>query len=116
MDADERDIYQYLKSWGKEFVGVVEICRRAGTKRRYQHDPNWAVPYLGLMVERGVLERDSMGRYRVKPKKKEKTGGRWMSPEIAEILKENAEDLKQKGIEVEAADDHYAIDEDDEQH
>lgn len=112
MDADERDIYQYLKSWGKEFVGVAEICRRAGSKRRYHQDPNWAVPYLGLMVERGILERDDGGRYRIKPKKKVKTGGRWMSPEIADILKEKSADLKQKGVEVDVAEEREVENED----
>lgn len=111
MDANERDIFQYLKTWGKEYVGVAEICRRAGSKKRYHQDPDWAVPYLGLMVERGILERDAAGRYRVKPKKKQKTGGRWISPEIAEILKEKADDLKQKGVEVDVAEDHIPSDE-----
>ena len=111
MDANEREIFQYLKTWGKEYVGVAEICRRAGPKRRYHQDPDWAVPYLGLMVERGILERDAAGRYRVKPKKKLKTSGRWMSPAIAEILKEKAGDLKQKGVEVDIAEDHMASDE-----
>lgn len=88
MDADERDIFNYLKTWGKDYVGVREICRRAGSKKRYHEDPEWAIPVLGIMTERGVLERDSMGRFRIKPKAKTKHGGRWISPEIEEILKE----------------------------
>jgi hypothetical protein len=87
MDADERDIFQYLKTWGKEFVGIKEICRRAGSKKRYHDDPNWAIPHLVNMTERGELERDAAGRYRVKPKDKAKHNERWVSPEIAEILK-----------------------------
>ena len=94
MDSDERDIFQYLKTWGKEYVGVKEICRRAGSKKRYHDDPNWAIPLLVIMTERGDLERDSAGRYRVKPKAKAKHGGRWISPEIEEIL-------KKKGVAVE---------------
>ncbi len=95
MDSDERDIFQYLKTWGKEFVGVKEICRRAGSKKRYHDDPNWAIPMLVIMTERGELERDAAGRYRVKPKPKTKAGGRWISPEIEEIL-------KKKGVAVES--------------
>jgi len=94
MDSDERDIFQYLKTWGKEYVGVKEICRRAGSKKRYHDDPNWAIPMLVTMAERGILERDAAGRYRVKPKDKAKHGGRWISPEIEEIL-------KKKGVAVE---------------
>ena len=94
MDSDEREIFQYLKTWGKEYVGVKEICRRAGSKKRYHDDPSWAVPMLIIMTERGVLERDAAGRYRVKPKNKGKHSGRWVSPEIEEIL-------KAKGVAVE---------------
>lgn len=112
MDSDERDIFAYLKTWGKEYVGPKEICRRAGGKKRYHEDPDWAIPFLGLMTERGILERDAMGRYRVKPKPKTKSGGRWLSPAIAEILKNKADDLKQKGIEVEAAGEKADHDED----
>ncbi|HZI33975.1 MAG TPA: hypothetical protein VFF11_16670 [Candidatus Binatia bacterium] len=111
MDADERDIFQYLKTWGKEYVGVVEICRRAGSKQRYRQDPDWAVPYLGLMVERGILERDAAGRFRIKPRKKLKSGTRWVSPEIAEILNKKAGELKEKGVEVDVPDEHIASDE-----
>jgi len=114
MDSDERDIFQYLKTWGNEFVGTKEICRRAGGKKRYHENPEWAIPYLGLMTERGILERDAMGRYRVKPKPKSKDG-RWLSPQIAEILKKKADALKEKGIKVENAGDPIDSDEEYEQ-
>ena len=80
-----------------------EICRRAGSKRHYYEDPDWAIPYLATMVERGILESDAHGRFRVKPKPKNQGGGRWLSPQIAEILKKKAETLKAKGLEIEPA-------------
>jgi len=92
MDADERDIFNYLKTWGAEYVSVREVCRRAGTKQRYAKDPDWAKPLMMLMCERGILERDLAGKYRIKPKPKKKDHNRWVAPEIAELLKE-------KGIE-----------------
>lgn len=95
MDSDERDIFLYLKSWGQEYVGAAEICRRAGTKRRYGTEPEWAYAKLDLMVEKGILERDTRGRYRIKPQAKNKRGGRWVSPEIARILKD-------KGVNVDS--------------
>lgn len=95
MESDERDIFQYLKTWGQEFVGVREICRRAAPKKRSQGNPDWAVPYLQSMTERGVLERDALGRYRVKPKEK-KSGGHWVSPEIEKILEEGGVKVENK--------------------
>ena len=70
MDSNEREIYNYLQTWGNEFVSAKEISRRAGTKKRYHDDPDWAKPYLQVMTERGLLERDMVGRFRVKPKLK----------------------------------------------
>ena len=95
MSSDERDIFNYLQTWGGEFISPKEICRRAGSKRRYYEDPNWAMPLLQMMADRGILERDLPGRYRIKPKPKKKHDGRWISPDIEKTLKEN-------GIEVES--------------
>jgi hypothetical protein len=105
MDADEREIYQFLKTWGGEFVGGTEIARRAGGKRKFHEDPDWAKAILMRMQERGVLEHDSLGRYRVKPMPKKSKNNRWVSPDIAKILQES-------GVEVEGgenlgSDDYY---------
>ena len=58
MDADERDIFQFLKTRGTDFVGAMEIARRAGNKKRFYEDPDWAKVVLMRMGERGILERD----------------------------------------------------------
>ena len=42
MDSDERDIFHYLQTWGANFVSAKEICRRAGSKKRYNEDNDWA--------------------------------------------------------------------------
>ncbi len=109
MDAAEREIFDYLKTWGKEFVSVREICRRAGTKKRFHEDADWAKPLLQVMYERGILERDPVGRYRIKPKAKKGGHGRWVSPEIAKLLNEkgvNVEGASSDGSEL-AEDEHY---------
>jgi hypothetical protein len=98
MDADEREIYQFLKSWGNEFIAPREICRRAGGRRKFHEDAEWAKPVLLRMLERGILESNSTGHYRIKPVKKKKERERWVSPDIAKILKES-------GVEVEGATD-----------
>lgn len=87
MDADERDICIYLKSWSKQFVGMREISRRAGGKRRFRNDPEWAVPVVNRLVERSILESDSGGHYRIKsPAAKKEHPVRWVSPHVREIL------------------------------
>jgi hypothetical protein len=39
MDGDEREIYQFLKTWGTEFVGAMEIARRATNKKDFTKSP-----------------------------------------------------------------------------
>lgn len=109
MDSDEREIFNYLKTWGKEYVSVREICRRAGGKKRFHEDPDWAKVILPIMLERGILERDAVGRYRIKPKSKKGGHGRWVSPDIAKLLKEKGvtvEGASSEGTEI-ADDEHY---------
>ena len=106
MDADERDIFNYLKTWGKEYVGVKEICRRASNKKRFNEEPEWAKPVLITMKERGIVESDLMGRYRIKPVKKKKGGGRWISPDIEKILNESGVEVENNASNL-GADEYY---------
>jgi hypothetical protein len=96
MDSEEREIFDFLKTWGEEFISVKEIARRASSKKKFYTNPDWAKPLLGRMRERGVLENDTQGRYRIKPVQKKGHGKRWVAPEIAKILSEN-------GVPVEGA-------------
>jgi hypothetical protein len=95
MDGDERDIFQFLKTRGTDFVGAMEICRRAGNKKRFFQDPNWAKTVLMRMGERGILQSDSQGRYRIKPVSRKDKNKSWVAPDIAKVLNES-------GVEVEA--------------
>jgi hypothetical protein len=97
MDGDEREIYQFLKTWGAEYVGAMEIARRASTKKRFYDEPDWAKVVLMRMAERGILESDSQGRYRLKPLSRKDKNKRWVAPDIAKILHES-------GVEVETSD------------
>lgn len=107
MDADERDIFLFLKSWGNEFVAGREICRRAGGKKRFQENPEWAKPILTRMVERGVLESNATAHFRIKPVSKKKKGKRWISPDIAKILKESGVEVESAGEEAGIGSDEY---------
>jgi hypothetical protein len=93
MDTDEREIFQFLKTWGVEFTGAMEICRRAGSKRKFHEDPNWAKPVLVRMEERGILESDLSGRYRIKLVPRKKKGNKWVAPDIAKLLKESGVEM-----------------------
>ena len=107
MDMDERDIFQFLKTWGADFTNVREIARRASGKKRFYDDPDWAKPTLLRMVERGILESDMQGRYRIKPVPKKKHGKQWVSPDIAKILQESGVAAESEGVGDIAADEYY---------
>ena len=58
MDADEREIYDFLKSFRHEYIGAKEIAKRAGGKWRFREDPNWPIPAITRLVERKIVETD----------------------------------------------------------
>jgi hypothetical protein len=95
MDADEREICIYLKSWGGQFVSMGEIARRAGGKRRYRQDPNWATLVLGRLVEKGLVESDSTGHYRLKPRAKNDKKQRWIAPNVRAILEKSGKNFEE---------------------
>ena len=86
MDADEREVFDYLHSFGEDWVHAKEVCRRAGGKRRYHEDNYWAIPVLKRLQERQEVEADITGRYRIKPKKEDR---RKLSPEAIKALRES---------------------------
>jgi hypothetical protein len=98
MDTDERAIYHFLKTRGAEFVGAMEIAKRAAGRKKFHDDPDWAKPILMRMADRGILENDASGRYRIKPLSRKDKNKRWVAPDIAKILQES-------GVEVEGAGD-----------
>ena len=94
MDADERDICLYLKGFPGQFVSFAEVSRRAGGKRRYRVEPEWATTVLARLVEKGVIESDSTGHYRLKAKPRREKKTRWVSPEIRKILERSGKDFQ----------------------
>ena len=108
MDAEEREIYYFLKSWKDTFVAAREIARRAGGKRRYHYEPEWAKPVLTRMVERGILETDSAGHYRLKPPdKKLDKRKRWTSPAVVRILQRSGKDFSEVIKTADDLDEYY---------
>jgi hypothetical protein len=90
MDSDEREVFFFLRSQSDQSFSAGSICRHAGGKRRFRDAPDWARPVILRMVERGILEVDATGNYRLKPLPKARSAAkRWVSPHIAAILKES---------------------------
>src|SRR5947209_893686 len=86
MDAEEKEICDFLKSWQGQFVAGREICRRAGGKWRYRDDPRWAIPVLTRMVDKGYLESDPGGHFRIRQQERKDKKKVWMSPEMKALL------------------------------
>src|SRR5262245_51230659 len=99
MDADEREICIYLKSWTGVFVSAREIARRAGGRRRFRDDPNWALPVLARLVEKGVIEDDAGGHFRLIPREKADKEKKWVSPQIKKILEQSGKTFDVGDIE-----------------
>jgi hypothetical protein len=92
MDADEKEVCNYLKSYQGQFVSPRELARRAGGKWRFKEDPNWATPVLLRLAEQGILECDPSGYYRLRRREKEKPK-KWVSPQIKAILEQSGKDF-----------------------
>ena len=104
MDADERLIFDYLQTYGEEWVNAKEICRRAGGKRRFHEDNDWARPVLLRMKDRRVIERDELGRYRIRPQPKKGHKEHGIAQDIETLLRET-------GVQVDAERADAAADE-----
>lgn len=108
MDADERDIYNYLKAFRKEFISAREVCRRAGGKKRFKYDEEWANPALTRMVDRGILETDPSGHYRIKAYEVDvRKRKKWVSPQIQRILQQSGKDFSPIVIDEDEMDQYY---------
>jgi hypothetical protein len=96
MDADEKDIFRYLCSDPENFIPVSLICRHAGGKHRHRAAPDWAKPALIRMTERGILETDALGSYRLKSAPAQNNNAQcWVSPQIAALLRKNNKKYEQ---------------------
>ena len=93
MDADEKEICLYLKSWTGQFISGREISRRAGGKWRFREDPEWAGPALARLIEKGLIESDTTGHYRLVPRPKREKPKKWVSPQIRKILQDSGKDF-----------------------
>ncbi len=105
MDSEEREIFDFLKTRGDEFVSVKEVARRASGKKKFYDNPEWAKPLLIRMQERGVLESNTLGQFRIKPVSRKNKDKRWVAPDIAKILQENG--VQVEGTGETGSDEYY---------
>ena len=68
MNAQETELYEFLKRSPQLFVSVVEISKNCGPRKLFLEDRNWARPVLRRMEMEGELESNPFGEYRLKRK------------------------------------------------
>jgi hypothetical protein len=92
---EENEILAYLKSSPHGYFSVREICKRASGKKVFQDSPEWAKPHLPRLVERGELEMDCSGRFRLKSRVEpvQASGRRWVAPHLARLLQQSGRDF-----------------------
>jgi len=65
MNAEEQEIYEFLKGHPETFVSVTDISKRLGRGRKFEEDRNWARPVLRRMEMDGLVESNPFGEYRL---------------------------------------------------
>jgi hypothetical protein len=66
MNAEQKTICEFLKTYRNLFVSVSEISKALGDRKRFDQDRNWARPILRRMEMEGMLESNPFGEYRLK--------------------------------------------------
>lgn len=64
-EQDRQLVLDYLRACPDRFVSAAEICRKAGGRHRFFEDPRWAVPVLVELRDRGLVEMNEAGHYRL---------------------------------------------------
>jgi len=101
MDADEREICEFLKSFPGQYISGKEIARRSGGKWKFQENPNWALPVLLRLKEQKLVENNASGQYRLTADVKKEKKKKWISPHIQKILEESGKDFSEATSEQE---------------
>jgi len=95
MDADEKTICDFLKTWPGQYVSGREICRRAGGKWRFRENEKWAIPVLQRLLEKDEIEADPAGHFRLIKKHLRKGKKKWWaSPQIKKILQQSGKQFE----------------------
>ena len=75
LNADEQCIIQYLKCCGEGGASAREVGRKASSKDRWKDDERWAYGPLSALKDKGLIETDPGGKFRLPPAKNAKSLG-----------------------------------------
>lgn len=94
MDYDERAVRIFLKGYPGQFVSARVISRRLGGRRRYHEDPLWVMPLLTKLADKGLVETDAQGHFRLKKAEPSDRRKRtFISPQYRRILERSSKDF-----------------------
>ena len=97
LSAEEKLILEYLKPLGKAFASAKEVCRRAAGKSQFNTDPVWAKKHLKRLENRGLLETNPLGHYRIR--RENEDGSKVpLDPRISKILSQSGQDFSKSFI------------------
>ena len=60
-------IVNFLKTAPQAFFSEREISRKAGQKRQFRDNPDWAKPLLLRLASENIIQTDAFGHYRIAP-------------------------------------------------
>ena len=63
MNFEEKLVLDFLKPCPRIYFSVREIGRKAGTRRQFYENPEWPLPHLQFLTQKGFLLVNPMGHY-----------------------------------------------------
>jgi hypothetical protein len=66
MTHEEQTILDFLGSSRETYFARKEIARRAVKRQVYEENQHWANAPLASLLDRGIVEQNQEGRYRLK--------------------------------------------------
>ena len=65
VSAEQQQVLNYLRSSPATFFSAMEISRRAGSRKQFEHEPRWAINCLRYLLDMKLVERDLRGHYKI---------------------------------------------------
>jgi len=65
VSAEQQQVLNFLRSSPNACFSAMEISRRAGTRKQFEHEPRWAINCLRYLLDLKLVERDNRGHYKL---------------------------------------------------